>query len=139
MNSKPDGDKVVQGPWTWNLLGRALAPAQRAGRYLPPDTACLVIASRYSEDYEPCSRHRYLRPEDRPVLQLNLPYPDMPTLGQIARKQAGHPWEPRNYMPQNLPPAIFRYLYGWKNSDFNHIDPERLMQDPDWYENLDPE
>jgi hypothetical protein len=74
----------------------------------------------------------------RPVLQYNLPYPDMPSLGQIARDLALMPIEPCPRHSPTLPPGVRRYLFGFVESHLFQIDPESLLQDPDWYENLDP-
>jgi hypothetical protein len=138
MNSQPESRKVIQGPWPSNAAGRAINPDQRAGQYLPPETPSVIITSRYHEDYGLLPDRRRLGSDDRPVLQLNLPFPDMPTLGQIARDHTLRPREPRPRLRKSLPVAVFRYLCGWMESDWYRIDADRLHQDPNWYRNLDP-
>lgn len=129
--------RIIQGPWPTNILGFAPSPDERAGQYLPPEQACLVIVCPYHDDYGPWPSRHPLSQDYRPILQLNLPYPDMPTLGQIARDGSLRPFEPRRPFWPHLPLAVCRYLYGYAESDFFHIPTDRLLQDPDWYENLE--
>jgi hypothetical protein len=129
--------KVIQGPWPENLLERALQPDQRAGRLLPADHRCRLLSTRYHDDWEDWPRRRRTLSEPQPVLQYNLPFPDMPSLGQIARNRSLRPAELALDPDPAFPQAIRRCMTGFVSAHFNRIDASQLMQDPDWYENFE--
>src|SRR5690606_5394025 len=113
VKNLPKSARIIEGPWPAGARGLAMAPTQRAGRYLPPDQPCLVISSPYDEYYGPWPSRCQLPASGRPVLQFNLPFPDLPTLGQIARKSVACPYEPHPLLSPNLPAAVRRRLYGF--------------------------
>ena len=120
---------VLQGPWKSVDGWRTPHPDERAGR-LDSDESSSAVLSMGDTDFGPRgARHLF----SRPPLQLNLPIPGVPTLGQIARNRGLRPKPPRRGISPRQPAAIARYLET-AAIDLWGIEPERLLQDPDWYE-----
>lgn len=106
---------VLEGPWRdrgW--VGRTLKG--RGGRRMASDTPMIIGSLSPDSGWGPRGSHLTIA-RDTPPLQLNLPFPDVPSLGQIARCPSLAP----------RPPNAVPHLFPWDIAD------AALLQDPDWY------
>ena len=136
VNASRQVATVIEGPW--EVRGRELGqpqppdPAHREGNWISREVPCELWALDFDSNGE-CAAYLIERKVDRPPIQVNMPFADMPTLGDIVRQPGRRPWPPLPAAADGMSiwEARWTYYPEWFASLF--IDPSALLQDPSWY------